>query len=216
MRRSYLLVVMVVGVLASASLASTLGRGPNAAAQVALDRPALAAPTTPAPEPTTAAAVVPTTVLAPPTTQGPIGVPDDPYAPEDVVRLGRIIIPKLGLDADMYHGVTLRNIDKGPSHWPGSALPGQVGNVVVAGHRVTHTHPFLHIDSLVAGDQIVFVVDGVRSVYEVTGTEVVYPSQMSIVRPTADPQVTLFACHPPHSARQRYVVHGRLVASGPA
>ena len=167
-----------------------------------------------APVPTTSptTAPVPTTV-APSTTQGPIAVPDDPYAPEDVVLLGKITIPKIGLAVDLYHGITLRNIDHGPSHWPGSTMPGAIGNAVIAGHRVTHTHPFRNIDKLAPGDEIVFDIAGVRSVYRVTGTEVVSPSETRIALPTADAEVTLFACHPPGSARQRYVVHGVLVST---
>ena len=76
--------------------------------------------------------------------------PRDPYAAEAVAALGRIAIPRLGLDHKMMNGVTLNNIDHGPSHWPGLAYPGQVGNSVLAGHRVTHTHPFRNLDSLPA------------------------------------------------------------------
>lgn len=137
----------------------------------------------------------------------PIDVPDDPYAPETVVKFGTISIPKLGLVSDLYQGVTLRNIDNGPSHWPGTALPGQAGNAVFAGHRVTHTHPFRDIDQLVPGDQVVFVVAGQTSTYVVTGHEVVSPDDMAVANQTSAATATLFACHPPHYATYRYVVH---------
>lgn len=152
----------------------------------------------------------PTTTASPPVpprqTTRPVAVPADPYAAEPVVEMGIIEIPKLGVVHRLFHGVTLRNIDHGPSHWPGSATPGEVGNAVVAGHRVTHSRPFRNIDQLVPGDQVVFTVRGARSVYVVTGTEVVTPKTMSIVEPTPTPTATLFACHPPGSARFRYVV----------
>ncbi|HEX9531080.1 MAG TPA: class E sortase [Acidimicrobiales bacterium] len=137
----------------------------------------------------------------------PIDVPDDPYAPEAVVKIGTIQIPKIGLVADIYQGVTLRNIDNGPSHWPGTALPGEPGNAVLAGHRVTHTHPFRDIDQLVPGDKVIFTVAGVVSTYVVTGHEVVDPSDMAVVAQTPTATATLFACHPPHYATYRYVVH---------
>ena len=127
--------------------------------------------------------------------------------------IGTIEIPKIGLTSPIYHGISMRNIDLGPSHWPGTAMPGQVGNAVFAGHRVTHTHPFLHIDQLVPGDQVIFTVNGVRSVYVVTGHDIVTPSQTDIVNQTATPTATLFACHPPHSAAYRYVVHLALATS---
>ena len=76
-----------------------------------------------------------------------------------------------------------------------------------AGHRVTHSHPFRNIDQLVAGDEVIFTVDGVRSTYVVTGSEVVTPKALHIVDQTPTPTATLFACHPPGSARFRYVVH---------
>lgn len=138
---------------------------------------------------------------------GPTTPPRDPYAPEPIRELGRIEIPKIGLDHKIMEGISLRNIDFGPSHWPGTALPGQNGNVVFAGHRVTHTHPFRNIDQLVEGDEVFFTVDGARTRYVVTSHEVVLPTRVDIVSQTDTPTATLFACHPPGSAKQRYVVH---------
>jgi sortase A len=57
------------------------------------------------------------------------------------------------------------------------------------------------------GDQVFFTVNGVRSTYVMTGSEIVTPHGMHIVEPTATPTATLFACHPPGSAKYRYVVH---------
>ena len=87
---------------------------------------------------------------------------------------------------------------------------------MIAGHRVTHSRPFRHIDSLVPGDEIIFVSEGVRSVYQVTGHEVVTPDATWIVNQTPDATATLFACHPPGSARYRYVVRAALVSTSPA
>ena len=139
-----------------------------------------------------------------------MSVPRNSYAAEPIRVIGRIEIPKLGLDTTLGEGVTLHNIDRNPSHWPGTALPGQPGNVVVMGHRVTHTRPFRHIDDLRPGDEVFFTVGGVRWRYVMTGSQVVTPSQTEIVRQTPDATGTLFACHPPGSARYRYVVHLRL------
>lgn len=141
----------------------------------------------------------------------PIDVPRNPYARESLRTIGLIEIPKLGLRAGLQQGVTLNNIDRGPSHWPGTALPGQPGNVVVMGHRVTHTRPFRNIHELAPGDEVFFEVGGLRSRYVVTGHEVVTPDRTDIVRQTAEPTATLFACHPPGSARYRYVVRLKLV-----
>ena len=158
---------------------------------------------------TTSTTLPPTTVATVPANV-PIDVPSDSYADEPVRTIGSIEIPKLGLRTNLQQGVTLHNIDLGPSHWPGTAMPGDVGNVVVMGHRVTHSKPFRNIDRLVPGDEVFFEVGGVRWRYVVTGHEVVTPKQTEIVEQTATPTATLFACHPPGSARYRYVVRLKL------
>jgi sortase A len=140
-------------------------------------------------------------------------VPDDPYAPEAVVEIGTVEIAKIGVRQRLMHGVTLRNIDIGPSHWPGSALPGEQGNMVVAGHRVTHGRPFRNLDQLAGGDEIVVTAQGTRATYRVASSFVVTPDRTDIANPTASPTLTLFACHPPGSARQRYVVRADLVTA---
>jgi sortase A len=141
----------------------------------------------------------------------PIDVPRDPYAPEPVRHIGTMDIPRIGLRHPVYEGITLNNIDHGPSHWPGSALPGEAGNAVFAGHRVTHSHPFRRIAELVAGDVVMFDIAGSRSTYRVVGAQVVTPRDTWIANPTPTSTATLFACHPPGSARLRYVVHLELV-----
>ena len=165
--------------------------------------------------PVVATAVSSTTTTLPPTTTTtePVPIPVPPRtsnAPEPIVTIGVIEIPKLGLRADLGEGITLRNIDRGPSHWPGTALPGRIGNVVVAGHRVTHTRPFRYIDTLVPGDEVFFEYQGERFRYVMTGSQVVTPKQVEIVNQTYEFTATLFACHPPGSARYRYVVHLQL------
>ena len=149
----------------------------------------------------------------PPVLTKPIDVPADPYAPEEVVEIGTIEIPKLGVTQRLMRGVTLRNIDLGPSHWPGSAGPGQAGNMVVAGHRVTHSRPFRNIDQLAGGDEIVVTAQGRRATYRVAFSFVVTPNRTDIANPTQTPSLTLFACHPPGSARQRFVVRADLLSA---
>ena len=85
-----------------------------------------------------------------------------------------------------------------------------MGNSVFAGHRVTKTKPFRNIDQLVSGDEVFFVINDVRTRYVVTGQEVVTPDRLDIVTPTATPTATIFACHPPGSAKYRIVVRMNL------
>ena len=139
--------------------------------------------------------------------------PADPYANVPVVQIGTLEIPKIGEVTPIFEGITLTVIDHGPGHWPGSALPGQLGNTVFPGHRVTHTHPFLNLDLLTPGDHVIFHMPGYDYVYKVTGTQIVYPTDLWVTNPTPTPTFTLIACHPKHSAAQRIVVKGNLIAS---
>jgi sortase A len=136
------------------------------------------------------------------------GAPRKPLVP-----LGEIRIPKIGLVHTVYEGVTLDVIDVGPGHWPGSAVPGQLGNAVFAGHRVTHTRPFRNLDQLVPGDEVFFTTKHGEFSYRVTGQEIVGGKDTWIAKPTPEATLTLFACHPPGSAKQRIVVRGVLTSS---
>jgi sortase A len=205
-----LLAVLAAGVLFSGVGALWVQSGDSSAKAEASDRPLL----TPEPIVTTSIVTLPPETTAPPASTGQrsaVAVPKNKYAPEPIVHIGTLEIPKIGLVTPIYHGITMRNIDLGPSHWPGTPFPGEIGNSVFPGHRVTKTHPFRNIDKMAPGDQMIFTVNGVRSVYVMTHSLIVKPTQMEIVNQTAEPTVTIFGCHPPGSARFRYVVKGTLV-----
>ncbi|HEX5614915.1 MAG TPA: class E sortase, partial [Acidimicrobiia bacterium] len=119
------------------------------------------------------------------------------------------------LDHTVYEGIWLTVIDEGPGHWPGSAMPGERGNTVFPGHRVTNSRPFYDLDQLVPGDEVIFRTADGEFTYAVTGTQIVVPTDMWVVNPTETPTMTLIACHPKGSARQRIVVKGDLVRSSP-
>ena len=176
-------------------------------------RPTTTIPPTTAPPTTTIAptTIAPTTTVWPTATlpeqpPEPIVAPADPHSDEPLTQLGGITIPKLGLDRPMFEGIRLSTLDHGPGHWPGTAMPGQVGNVVVAAHRTSHGAPFRHIDQLVPGDEVLFTTADGISTYRVTSTEVVTPDAIWIVDPTPTATATLFACHPPGSVSHRIVV----------
>ncbi|MEY2476663.1 MAG: sortase [Actinomycetota bacterium] len=204
-RAARLLVVLVAGLLASGLGAFWAGRDGSQPAR-ADDSPLLVAPTT-----TTSTTVPPEPAVQVSRPEGPVHVPSNAYAPEPIVKIGTLEIPKIGLNTPIYHGITMRNIDLGPSHWPGTPMPGENGNTVFPGHRVTKTRPFRNIDQLRPGDLAIFTVNGVRSTYVMTGNQIVKPTQMEIIDPTPTPTATIVACHPPGSARQRFVVKFALV-----
>ena len=155
----------------------------------------------------TSTTIAATTTAVPATLPDPESPPADPRAAEALTQVGTIEIPKIGVSKSMYEGITLTTLDHGPGHWPGTAMPGQLGNVVIAGHRVSHDKPFRNIDKLVPGDDVIMTTADGSFDYKVTGTEIVNPDALWIVDQTPDYTATLFACHPPGSTRQRIVVH---------
>jgi sortase A len=148
-----------------------------------------------------------------PALPSPEDVPENAHAPTPEVRLGSLELPAIGVSQGLYEGVTLTSINRGPSHWPGSAMPGQLGNVVIAGHRTTYSKPFYDLDALKPGDELILTTAAGRFTYKVTATEVVPATGIQIIEQTYAFTATLFACHPRGSARQRIVAHFELVDS---
>jgi len=169
--------------------------------------------------PTTAAPADPTTTPPP----APAPSRFDPFAGSapavpvasrpGLMVTGQIEIPKIGLVHTTYEGNTLPVIDHGPSHWPGTAMPGEIGNTVFAGHRVTHTHPFLNLDQLQPGDSVIFTTAAGRFAYVVDEIIIVTPDQLWIVDQTPNATFTIFGCHPKHQKTHRIVARGHLVAA---
>ena len=213
MRRSLALALTVLAGCGGAGLTQQLQRAAPATAPATIAPattvvPTTTAPTTtrprPKPKPTTTTSA-PTTTIPP--LPVPVAPPPDDGSTEPRVRLGSIEIPHLGLDRPMFEGIRLTTLDNGPGHWPGTALPGQIGNAVVAGHRVSHNRDFHDLDQLVPGDKVIFHTDSGRHVYRVVSTEIVNPDALWIVDQSYARTATLFACHPPGSISQRIVVH---------
>lgn len=143
----------------------------------------------------------------------PAPLPMDYRADVAHVDFGRIEIPAIGVDEELGQGMTLTEIDRGPSHWPGTAEPGRLGNTVIAGHRTTYGAPFRFIDDLAVGDEIRFSTDAGTARYRVSEVFVVNPDAVWIADQERRSTVTLFACHPEGSAIQRIVVRGVLDTS---
>jgi sortase A len=195
------LLAAALAVAGTASLVAGCGGGASAKA---------VAPVTTTIAPTTTT-VAPTTTTTRPLPR-PTPPPANPYADVPITQIGTIAIPKIGLLHPIFEGVWLTVVDHGPGHWPGSAMPGRLGNSVFAGHRVTHTHPFLDLDQLAIGDKVIFDMSYGVFTYAVTSITIVQPEDLGITNPTHTPTITLFACNPKHSAAQRIVVKGKLVS----
>ncbi|HEX8001114.1 MAG TPA: sortase [Mycobacteriales bacterium] len=129
--------------------------------------------------------------------------------------LTRMRIPRLGLDVVVVQGVTKDALRAGAGHYPNTPLPGERGNVAIAGHRVTWGKPFRHIDRLRRGDRIELATPVGTFVYEVSVEPfVVAPGDLSVIRQSDRPLLTLTTCNPVHSDRERLVVQAALVSGG--
>lgn len=163
------------------------------------------------------------------TTTGPATpTTTDPKAPVETVEadlqpklplpaegdpVAEIRIPDIGITRTIVEGITLDQLKRGVGHYPTSPLPGQAGNVAIAGHRTTYGQPFHNVDKLEPGDQIFFTTLQGEFVYAVTGTEIVKPGAVEILEDKGDNRVTLIACHPKYSLAERIIVYAELKGS---
>lgn len=125
----------------------------------------------------------------------------------------RIEISKIGVDKIVVAGVDFKALEKGPGLFDGSPLPGQVGNVAIAGHRTSFGAPFSRLNELTLGDEIVLTRAGSTFTYIVSEKPfIVKPSQTEVVR-TLDnktAQLTLVTCHPKWTSANRLIVKAKL------
>ncbi len=151
---------------------------------------------------------------------------EPPPEPEPVELSGdtfaALWVPDWGLDYQwpIAEGVSRDSVlDAGMvGHYPDTAMPGQVGNFSVAGHRQTYGRPFFHIDTLAAGDSIIVQTHTAWYVYKVTEHAIVQPTEVDVIAPVpGEPGVepgaamlTLTTCHPLWSTAERYIVHAEL------
>jgi len=124
--------------------------------------------------------------------------------------LTRITIPKIKLDSVVAEGTSNRALRSGPGHLRGSAVPGELGNSVIVAHRDTF---FRHVYELNKGDEINIQRNGQRYQYVVTGKKIVEPNDLSVLKATGTPQLTLITCYPIYyigPAPQRLIVFAQL------
>lgn len=130
--------------------------------------------------------------------------------------IGRIVIPSIGVDAVMVEGdvagVSENYLRVGPGHWPETPLPGQGGSCVVSGHRTTWGAPFFKLNELQPGDLIDMVMPYAVVRYTVTEVFVVAPDDIETVAYQGKEQVSLVACHPVYSAKQRIIAQGDMTS----
>lgn len=129
----------------------------------------------------------------------------------DGAPFGRLVIARIGLDTVVVRGTSPQDLRRGPGWIEQTSLPGPEGNVGISGHRTTYGHPFGRLGELSEGDTIDLYSPYRRYRYEVVRSLVVAPDDVEVVAFTKRPTLTLTACHPPYSARQRLIVQSRLI-----
>lgn len=157
-------------------------------------------------DPTVSAAATPSAKPSPPVHGKPIA---------------GLYIPKLDKNWVVVEGVTQADIRYAPGHYPDSALPGQVGNFSVAGHRNRAT--FWRLDELRDGDAIVVESKTDWYIYKVAQTRIVKPTQVEVVAPVPGKpsekatrrMLTLTTCNPKFDNYQRLIIHAELDRTQP-
>jgi sortase A len=129
-------------------------------------------------------------------------------------------IPKLGITRLVVQGTTPAALRAGVGHYVNTPLPGETGNVGIAGHRTTFGRPFNRMDELKPGDEVSletpFATYTYRAVPAFGGHAnpwVVTPNDFSVVSQGTGHLLTLTTCNPKGSARQRLVMRFSLVGS---
>lgn len=129
--------------------------------------------------------------------------------------LGRITIPRIGASFTVVQGTDTASLEKGPGHYPSTALPGLGQTVAIAGHRTTYLAPFRRLNALGHGSRVVLTMPYGRFVYSVQFTRIVSPTSWWVTRNVGFDRLVLSACNPLFSAAQRIVVFARLIQTVP-
>ena len=130
--------------------------------------------------------------------------------------VGRIAIPKLGVNFEFVQGTDDASLHKGPGHYPATALPGLGETMAIAGHRTTYLAPFRHLDALHKGNRILLRMPYGRFTYVVQSSRIVPPTVLWVTRNVGYDRLVLSACNPLYSATQRIIVFARLEQVVPA
>jgi sortase A len=145
------------------------------------------------------------------TTRAAVAAP----VPTDGVSIGEIQIPRLGLRAMIAQGESAPILRRSVGHLSDTALPGEVGNVVLAGHRDTFFRP---LSGVRAGDSITLKTRDGEFEYLVESTSVVAPSAVEVLEPTGGRTLTLITCYPFSyigAAPNRFIVRARQRTEAP-
>ena len=141
--------------------------------------------------------------------------PDAVRAEPSVPVLGELRIPALGLTVPVVPDDDKVSLLRGVGHIPGTAMPGGLGTVGLAGHRDTFLRPLARIAPAMKievsrGDSVYL--------YRVDSTEIVHPYAVRVLDTTGRPELVLVTCYPFHyigAAPLRFIVHAHLLSLAP-
>jgi len=129
--------------------------------------------------------------------------------------IGTLSIPRIALGAIVLHGSDTRTLRRGPGHVESTALPGETGNAVIAGHRDSF---FRGLGAIIVGDDVFIDTPRGHLHYRVTSTRVVNAHDLAVLEQSDDAILTLITCYPfwvLGPAPDRFVVRAALVANTP-
>jgi len=144
-----------------------------------------------------------------------LGLSAPPLAPVDGGAIGELEIARLGLNVVISQGDSPGVLRRAIGHLSGTALPGESGNVVLAGHRDTFFRPLRFVRS---GDTLAIKTLQGDFQYEVESVAVVPPSDVSVMQQSSVRTLTLITCFPFYyvgPAPKRFIVRARQIASQP-
>jgi sortase A len=134
-------------------------------------------------------------------------------------------IPRLGrkFSVPVVQGVSLPDLSRGVGHYPKTALPGQIGNFAVAGHRATNGQPFANLDLVKVGDSLVVETRTSWFTYVVDKVQIVQPTDVWVIEPVpgkpkqkpTQQLITLTTCNPRWASTQRLILFGHLTGTQP-
>lgn len=162
---------------------------------------------------------------APPPVQGEdAGVAPSPAPVELGSGIAVLRIPRLDRSDDnqyakvVVEGSSVADLKRGPGRIVETQRPGELGNLVISGHRTTYGAPFADVDRLQPGDTVVVETRDTWFTYRVTGTQIVHPTAVEVTLPVpgqpgvepTESVLTLTTCHPRYSAAKRMVISATL------
>ena len=205
----------IVGITANRAQAATVD---SLERQFAGSQPT-PSPTTSSAAPTPAPTATGRTATSAPS-PNPTSTATTPPQPPSGDAFAILRIPRLGAGwaKPVYQGVGANALAEGIGHYPDTQLPGEVGNVGLAGHRAGHGNPLIDIDTIRPGDAIVVETTEAYSVYRAVRSEIVPPTDVEVLAPVPEQRgaapteawLTLTSCEPKYGSTNRFILFAKL------